>query len=145
VFAANFVKGLQGNHPRYVRANAGCKHFDVLGGPENIGGSRFGFNSVVRNLIVNYFACICKCRYWFQVQQFVYLFVCLVVFNATFNNISGTIMVAVSINWWRKPEDLEKTTNLSQVTDKVYHNIVHLTLIENRTHNISGDRHWLHW
>ena len=63
MFAANFVKGLQGNHPRYVRANAGCKHFDVHGGPENIGGSRFSFNSVVRNLIVNYFACICACRY----------------------------------------------------------------------------------
>ena len=23
--------------------------------------------------------------------------------------------------WWRKPEDLEKTTDLPQVTDKVYH------------------------
>jgi hypothetical protein len=39
--------------------------------------------------------------------------------------------------WWRKPEDPEKTTDLS-------HNVVHLSLIEIRTHNISGDRHWLH-
>jgi hypothetical protein len=23
--------------------------------------------------------------------------------------------------WWRKPEDLEKTTDLSQVTDKLYY------------------------
>jgi len=39
------------------------------------------------------------------------------VFNATFNNISV-------ISWWRKPEaleDLEKTIDLSQVTDKLYH------------------------
>ncbi|XP_065845653.1 uncharacterized protein [Oscarella lobularis] len=42
-----FVRGLQGDHPRYVRANAGCKHFDVHGGPENIPVSRFSFDSKV--------------------------------------------------------------------------------------------------
>ena len=43
----HFVSGLQGNHPRYVRANAGCKHFDVHGGPENIPVSRFSFDAKV--------------------------------------------------------------------------------------------------
>lgn len=47
VYATQFVKGLQGNHPRYVRASAGCKHFDAYAGPENIPSSRFSFNSVV--------------------------------------------------------------------------------------------------
>jgi hypothetical protein len=37
---------------------------------------------------------------------------------------------------WRKPEDPEKTTDLSQVTDKL-----HIMLIVIRTHNIIGDRH----
>ena len=41
------------------------------------------------------------------------LFVCLMVFNATFNNIS-----AIS---WRSFSLVEKTTNLSQVTDKLDH------------------------
>jgi hypothetical protein len=37
---------------------------------------------------------------------------------------------------------LEKTTDLSQVTDKTLsHNVVHLTLIEIQTYNIRGDRH----
>ncbi|XP_048240193.1 probable beta-D-xylosidase 2 isoform X3 [Haliotis rufescens] len=47
VFAANFVKGLQGSDPRYIRANAGCKHFNVHGGPDNIPSSRFSFDAEV--------------------------------------------------------------------------------------------------
>ena len=45
--AAAYVRGLQGDHPRYVRANAGCKHFDVYGGPENIPESRHSFDAKV--------------------------------------------------------------------------------------------------
>lgn len=47
ILAASFVKGLQGNDTRYVLANAGCKHFDVHGGPENIPVSRFSFDAKV--------------------------------------------------------------------------------------------------
>ncbi|XP_041352563.1 probable beta-D-xylosidase 7 [Gigantopelta aegis] len=47
MLAESFVKGLQGNNSRFIRANAGCKHFDVHGGPENIPVSRFSFDAKV--------------------------------------------------------------------------------------------------
>lgn len=45
--SASFVQGLQGQHPRYIRANAGCKHLDAYAGPENIPMTRYVFNAVV--------------------------------------------------------------------------------------------------
>ena len=59
-----------------------------------------------------------------------------IVFNSTFNNISV-------ISWWSVLL-VDKTSDLSQVTDKLLsHNVVSNTTRMSgvQTHNFSGDRH----
>ena len=51
-------------------------------------------------------------------------------FSATFNNISA-IYRGDQFYWWRKPGYPDKTTDLSKVTDKLYHIVmyrVHLAM-----------------
>ena len=40
------------DHPRYLEANTGCKHFDVHGGPENVPVSRFSFDAKVWKILL---------------------------------------------------------------------------------------------
>jgi hypothetical protein len=47
--------------------------------------------------------------------------------------------------WWRKPEDLEKTTNLSQVADKLYHFIELTTLVVIGTDCLGSNWHRKQW
>ena len=66
------------------------------------------------------------------------------VFDATFNNIS--VLSGGQFYWWRKPPDEYpgKTTDLSQAIDKLYHimlYLVHLVMSGTRPHNLSGDKY----
>jgi hypothetical protein len=62
------------------------------------------------------------------------------VYNATFNNISVILWRSVLlVEETRAPEENHRPVVIHGQT--LSHNVVHLALIEIRTHNISGVRH----
>ena len=45
---------------------------------------------------------------------------------------------------WRRPEYPDKTTNVSQVTDNLYHIMLYISPWSRFEHSTSGDWRWLH-
>ena len=88
-----------------------------------------------------YWQCVCECNSVNWVFSLIFAhYICLIgvgvmVFNATFNNISA---ISWQFYWWRKPEYPEKTTLSQNVVSSTHR----MSVI--RTHKVSGDRHWLH-
>ena len=66
----------------------------------------------------------CVMRKWTQVEEWFMVLVWFMVFNATFNNISA-VYRGGQFDWWRTPEYQKKTTDLSDVTDKLYHRMLY--------------------
>jgi hypothetical protein len=63
-----------------------------------------------------------------------------IVLNAIFNNIS--VISWSSVLWVEKTEYPLKSTDLPQVTGKLYR--VPIAMIGIKIHNFSGDKHWLY-
>jgi hypothetical protein len=83
------------------------------------------------------------CAYWIF-RKYDDLFVCFVWWCLTPPSTIFQLYRGGQFYWWRKPEDLEKTAELSQITDKLYH-IMLYTFPPDRgsnSQNISGDRRW---
>ena len=96
--------------------------------------------SCIQDSLVSIYVSLSLCYIiimWIVLCVVVIMYGWFMVINATFNNMS------VRLHLWRKPEYPGKTTDMSQVTDRLYHKMLY-SLSKIRTHKVSGDRYGLH-
>ena len=98
--------------------------------------------NAIQNILDICFRSLCWIKALGKTHSLYFYVPCLLVFNATFNNIS-----AIS---WRLVFLVKETGGpgenhrpFASHWQTLSHNVIHLTLIKIRTHNISGDRHRL--